>query len=65
MKLGIGFMSAADLTRRRARTGNRSRHTTRDKKMRMVMRSEKSVATRARPKIEGLLSALSLIPSYR
>ena len=50
---------------RRARIRCLSRHTTRDKKMTMVIRSEKSVATRARPKIEGLLSAFSRIPSYR
>ncbi len=31
----------------------------------IVIRSERSVATRARPKIEGLLSVFSLIPSYR
>lgn len=33
--------------------------------MTIVIKSEKSVATRARPKIDGLLSAFSLIPSYR
>ena len=33
--------------------------------MTIVIRSEKSVATRARPKIDGLLSDFSLIPSYR
>lgn len=33
--------------------------------MTTVIRSEKIVATRARPKIDGLLSDFSLIPSYR
>ena len=33
--------------------------------MTIVIRSEKSVATRALPKIDGLLSVFSLIPSYR
>lgn len=65
MKLGIEFMSAADSIARRARTRCNSKHTTKDKKMTIVIRSEKRVATRARPNIDGILSDFSLIPSYR
>ena len=61
----IDVMSAAKPSKEPCENWNLSRHTTRDKKMIIVIRSERSVATRARPKIEGLLSVFSLIPSYR
>ena len=65
MKLSKGIVSAADTIARRAETKYSSRHTTRDMNITTVIRSEKSVAIRARPKIDGLLSVVSLIPSYR
>ena len=65
VKLGKGIVSAADTIARRARTRYSSRHTTSDMNITIVIRSEKSVAIRARPKIDGLLSVVSLIPSYR
>ena len=65
MKLGKGIVSAADTSARGAGTRFSSRHTTRDMNITMVIRSENSVAIRARPKIDGLLSVVSLIPSYR
>lgn len=65
MKLGKGIVSATDTIERRAGTRDSSRHTTRDMNITTVIRSEKSVAIRARPKIDGLLSVVSLIPSYR
>ena len=65
MKLGKGIVSAADTIARRARTRYSSIHTTRDMNITIVIRSKKSVAIRARPNIDGLLSVVSLIPSYR
>ena len=65
MKLGIGSYQLLIQVSKRARTRISSRHTTRDNKITIVIRSEKRVATRARPMIDGLLSEVSLIPSYR
>ena len=64
MKLVIESTSAAGSIRGTSEDYNSSRHTTRDKKIIIVMRSEKRAATRARPKIDGLLSTFSLTPSY-
>ena len=65
MKLCNVFMLAAGPTGGYAETKCLSRRTTRDKKMTTVTTNERSVATRARPKMNGLLSVFSLIPSYR
>lgn len=63
MKLGIGIISAADSSGVASEHYMYSRRTTRDKKMTIVIRREKSVATRARPKMDGILSVFSLAPS--
>ncbi len=65
VKLDIGHSQLLVQLGRRARTRYISRHTTSDEKITIVIRSETSVATRARPKMDVLLSAFSLRPSYR
>ena len=63
MKLGIGFVSAPGSRGTTSEHYMYSRRTTRDEKMTIVIRSEKRVATRARPKMDGILSVFSLTPS--